>query len=104
MKRHCCVFLAVLAVLFLTVACGDSLSIGDSVQYLVRVRNLRAAAITVQIGPADYGTVAPQAITDYKEVNEGDNTVLVNGVEASLSPLNLGEPLPGTHHWTFSFL
>lgn len=104
MKRGFCVFLLVLAGLSLTIACGDSAPTGESTQYLVRVRNLRAAAITVQIGPADYGTVAPQTTTDYEAVDEGDNTVLVNGSEAALSPANFAEGLPGIHHWTYSFL
>jgi hypothetical protein len=79
-------------------ACG-----GDSAQYLVRVENSRAVAITVRIGPADYGSVAPQTTTDYKEVSEGENVVLVSGVESPNSPASFGEGLTGTHRWTYFF-
>ena len=97
MRRGSGVF-TVLAVLFLTVACGDS------TQFLVRVENMRASSITVQIGPADYGSVVPQTTTDYKQVNEGDNIVLVDGVESPGSPASFGEGLTGTHRWTYFFV
>jgi hypothetical protein len=97
MRRAASVPLVVLVTLSTTVACGSS------TEYLVRVQNLRAAAITVQIGPADYGSVAPQATTDYQRVNEGDNTMLVNGVESARSPVSFGEGLSGAHHWTYTF-
>ena len=75
----------------------------DSGKFLVRVDNQRATAITVQIGPADYGSVASQTITDYKEVKLNGNTVLVDGIETPSSPVGFGEGLTGTHRWTYFF-
>jgi hypothetical protein len=85
-----------LLVLAVTLACGSG-------QFLVRVDNQRSTAISVQIGPADYGSVAPQTITDYKEVKLQDNRVLVDGVETPSSPVGFGEGLTGTHQWTYFF-
>ena len=97
MRRAASVPLVMLFTLSMTVACGSS------TEYLVRVQNLRAAAITVQIGPADYGSVAPQTTTDYQRVNASDNTVLVDGVESANSPVGFGQGLSGAHHWTYTF-
>ena len=70
--------------------------------YLVRVANLRADTISVVIGPADYGAIAPNDTTDYKEVNEGENTVWLDGQVFQGSPVEFGTG-PIRCRWTYVF-
>jgi len=83
--------------------CKDSDPFGSSSgTYLVRVVNSQAAPIAVIIGPANYGTIAPNDTTAYREVNEGENEIRLNGVIFQGSPAEFGTG-PGTCRWTYEF-
>ncbi len=89
--------------LLLISSCNDNDPAGSSSGvYLVRVVNSRTDPITVVIGPANYGTIASNDTTDYKEVREGDNEILLNGEVFEGSPANFGTG-PGTCRWTYEF-
>ncbi len=84
-------------------SCNDSDPFGSSSGvYLVRVVNSRTASITVTIGPGNYGTIAPNDTTNYKEVNEGENEIRLNGEIFQGSPAEFGTG-PGTCRWTYEF-
>lgn len=53
-------------------------STGD--QVLVEVESDSATSFTLEIGPADFGTVAPGELTAFQEINKGDNDLILNGV------------------------
>jgi len=88
--------------LLLISSCNDSDPFGSSGVYLVRVVNSLPASITVTIGPANYGTIAPNDTTNYQEVNEGENEVRLNGQVFQGSPAEFGTG-PGTCRWTYEF-
>ena len=81
--------------------CNDPAG-SSSGTYLVRVINSRTDPITVVIGPANYGTIASNDTTDYKEVNEGDNEILLNEEVFERSPANFGTG-PNNCRWTYEF-
>jgi len=84
-------------------SCKDNDPFGSSSGvYLVRVVNSRTASITVTIGPASYGTIAPNDTTSYKEVNEGENEIRLDGEIFEGSPAEFGTG-PGNCQWTYEF-
>ncbi len=84
-------------------SCSNSDPFGSSPGvYLVRVVNSRTTSITVTIGPASYGTIAPNDTTNYKEVNDGENEGRLNGQVFQGSPAKFGTG-PGACRWTYEF-
>ena len=73
-----------------------------SSDFLVRVTNNREEDITVIIGPADFGVIAPLDTTEYKAVNSGDNDLYLNGELHQGSPVNFGTGSIGGH-WIYHF-
>ncbi len=95
-------FLISLLVMLIS-SCSNNDPFGSSSGvYLVRVVNSRTASITVTIGPANYGTIAPNDTTAYKEVNEGENEIRLNGEIFQGSPAEVGTG-PGNCRWTYEF-
>lgn len=89
--------------LFIISGCSSNEPTGNaSGTYMVRVINAQADTISIVIGPADYGAIAPNDTSDYKEVNEGENTVWVNGQVFEGSPANFGNG-PIHCRWTVTF-
>ncbi len=67
-------FILISLLVMLVSSCSNSDPFGSSSGvYLVRVVNSLPASITVTIGPANYGTIAPNDTTNYQEVNGGEN-------------------------------
>ncbi len=73
-----------------------------SSDFLVRVTNNREEDITVIIGPADFGVIAPLDTTEYKAVNSGDNDLYLNGGIHQNSPVSFGTGSWGGH-WLYYF-
>ena len=60
--------------------------------------------ISVIIGPADYGEIAPADTTEYKRVNPGDNDVYLNGELSYGSPARFGSGNMGlVYYYTYYF-
>ena len=74
----------------------------DYNDFLVRVTNNREEDITVIIGPADFGVIAPLDTTEYKAVNSGDNDLYLNGEIHQNSPVSFGTGSWGGH-WIYYF-
>lgn len=93
----------VLAGLTFWMGCGDySDSSPGHRNYLVRIQNqTEGRTFTVMVGPADYGEVGPQEVTEYFRVNEGENTVTING-EPQERFAWFGQNLQSEHRWTLS--
>jgi hypothetical protein len=98
---RCAAFVVALAVVLLG-SCRNEGPSGSG-EVLVRVRNDRGAAIAVSIGPANFGSVAPAAITGYKAVNEQGNLVIANGVVIDTADFCEGCTGFGDNRWTYSF-
>lgn len=97
-------FIAAGFLLFLISSCSaDNPIEGSSGVYFVRVVNERPDSIAVIIGPADYGTIAPNDTTVYMKVDDGDNTIWLNGNVFEGSPAKFGTGIPNTCRWTFVF-
>lgn len=90
---------AALAALLTTWACGS-----DSSPIEVRVRNDRNAALTVSIGSADFGSVAPGTVTGYRAVNEQGNVVVVDGQVVDTASFCEGCAAFGGGRWTYFFV
>ena len=73
-----------------------------SSDFLVRVTNNREEDITVIIGPADFGVIAPLDTTEYKAVNSGNNDLYLNGEIHQNSPVSFGTGSWGGH-WIYYF-
>ena len=96
-------FILISLLVMLISSCSNSDPFGSSSGvYLVRVVNSRTVSITVTIGPANYGTIAPNDTTNYQEVNEGENEIRLNGEAFQGSPAEFGTG-PGTCRWTYEF-
>jgi hypothetical protein len=90
--------------LLATSSCGGDNPFGNQPGvYLVRVLNSFPDAITVTIGPANYGSIAPNQTTAYMQVANGDNQVLLNGQVFQASPAEFADGFPGTLRWTYEF-
>ena len=90
--------LAFLAV-FIT-ACGDGYE--DGLGPAVRiVNNHSSTTFNVQIGPSDFGDVAPGETTEYMAINAGDNHFVVNGEVRE--PLDFYTGSVGSSTWTYTF-
>ena len=78
MKKY--LFLIISIVLFFS--CEDKKNNSDELNNSgglnVKVINLTQDAISVAIGPSDYGTIIPNDTTDYMSVNTGDNEIYLN--------------------------
>ena len=74
----------------------------SSSEFLVRVTNNREEDITVIIGPADFGVIAPLDTTEYKAVNSGNNDLYLNGEIHQNSPVSFGTGSWGGH-WIYYF-
>ena len=97
-------FMIISLILLLILSCNDNDPFGSSSGvYLVRVINSQPEPIAVIIGPANYGSIASNDTTDYMQVNEGENKILLNGEVFKGSPAEFAVGLPGTHHWTYEF-
>ena len=92
-----------LLIALLIVGCDKkTVEIDYSSDFLVRVTNNREEDITVIIGPADFGVIAPLDTTEYKAVNSGDNDLYLNGEIHQNSPVSFGTGSWGGH-WIYYF-
>ena len=81
---------------------GNPFGSDYSSEFLVRGTNNREEDITVIIGPADFGVIAPLDTTEYKAVNSGDNDLYFNGEVHQNSPVSFGTGSWGGH-WLYYF-
>jgi len=65
-------------------ACADS---DDGPPKMVSVANETGAVHRVQFGTTDFATVAPAAMSDYREVGDGEQIVRVDGREVARQTL-----------------
>ena len=65
------------AALILVASCSDATGPRGSMQ--VRVHNQDATALTIQVGDTDFGSVAAGATSIYREIDEGDLPIVIDG-------------------------